>query len=336
MASASQGSDNTPTVTVEMHDLAPRATAVFVDSGLRQVRMDVDGDLREMIEHQDSVHHAFAVPRPEDGGLGAANSADTCAENCAEVVKDALPIGESTFSVIDMYLSLQDLRIRFPVVPEKVWDEILQLMAVIQPELGVQTLHRMDKSLNDLAGTKGLKQFVACEHCGAMLQLDQRNCAPRCEDCGDDAFLARANDTRYIVTPFHEPLIRAVNKITVWPDGQGTDSLQDITDGDLYISARQQELAEGVTKVHLMIGTDGVQPFKKTDWSLWPVLASIVELPHHVSCWPGHLRLMRIPTPLSAHSLTCGVFIVHREASTVPRCVYRPFRNSARQQVPML
>lgn len=169
---------------------------------------------------------------------------------------------------------------------EEALDEILKVVNVISQRHAVpSTKHHFYKSFNDLK--RNIQFHYICEGCTISVNIEGEKVV-----CPNGQYSCSVADHMkqghfFIVFPVESQLKNMMeqeelfSQMTRPNSGAHSSPLTDITDGELYKKVHRN--SEGQSEHHvnltLTFSCDGVPVFKKSSYSIWPLLYTVNELP---------------------------------------------------------
>ena len=161
----------------------------------------------------------------------------------------------------------------------KAMGDFLHLFNMLIPGCLPNTRYFMDKLFFNHASCDRVLHFF-CPDCKKYLgesKEKQMECI-YCERLWDMKYL-RNNFSYLVVLSIEEQIREILERVSLEKYRDETTDISDITTGDEY---RKCRMSMGTNDISLTINSDGVPVFKSSRFSVWPVFASINELPYNM------------------------------------------------------
>ncbi|KAK3909735.1 Halomucin [Frankliniella fusca] len=171
---------------------------------------------------------------------------------------------------------------------------ILKLIALHCPDGSIlkKTLHTLKKYFSKLGGSTIVYHYY-CDSCIYPLKTKESRC-PKCKKTGNVSFfieLPLFNQLQHMFRRpnFHDNLQYRFDPMRKHVQG----NIEDIYDGRIY----QDEMGENgflseENNLSFMWYSDGVQVFKSSSFSIWPLCLAVNELPYKMRVQPENILLV--------------------------------------------
>jgi len=201
----------------------------------------------------------------------------------------AMAVGAEGLTAIDIHLQLADLRYQHKLTDVAV-DDLLRVMGAAIPGMAGVTIAKHHTIVRDAIGGNLYRLFITCPGLGDCRQPVALvgGSAIQCSSCQHPPCPKPKGAPVFVQFDLAALLADALSTLHTWPTphkhfhGQQDNELFDITDGAWYKAALEAELAAGEQFIHVVVGVDGVKPYKDASSSTTvnPLLFTILELPH--------------------------------------------------------
>ena len=154
--------------------------------------------------------------------------------------------------------------------------DLLDLLNIEAPGCAPTSKYYFDKSFFNLA-----KQFEIHHYCKICSQYIGKLFTPCCSDGNVDERVNKNEGYYFLVMPLRQQLKELFQNTTFYKflnDNKTNMGMGDIYSGSMYTS-KLKTFVDTLDNISLSFNIDGASVFKSSNYSIWPIICTVNELP---------------------------------------------------------